>query len=126
MFETMAEDYPDWVGAQINELYELHRRCVDTPDARRGLFEKIHAIAHDLKGQGGTFGYPLVTAFSTSLNQFSGLRTQIQDNHVEIIKAHIDAMRAVIRDRVRGEGGEVGMALAQGLDQIIARYKHKR
>ncbi len=122
LFEDMAEDYPDWVSRQLEQLLELHRRCVDTPDARRSLFEQINAIAHDMKGQGGTFGYGLVTTIATSLNRFSSLRTAIQDRHVEIIKAHIDAMRAVIRDRLKADGGETGMALVKGLETVISRF----
>lgn len=123
IFEEMSEDYPDWVNGQIGSLYELHRRCVDSPEQRRSLFEQITALAHDLKGQGGTFGYPLVTAFATSLNRFSVIRQDITDNHVEIIKSHIDAMRAVIRDRIKGDGGEIGAALQHGLEQVIAKYR---
>src|SRR5690606_9195117 len=123
IFEQMSEDYPDWVNDQIATLYELHRRCVDSPEHRRGLFEQISMLAHDLKGQGGTFGYPLVTAFATSLNRFSAIKNDISDNHVEIIKAHIDAMRAVIRDRIKGDGGEIGSALQCGLEQVIEKYR---
>lgn len=125
IFEKMAEDYPDWVNGQISELYELHRRCVDSPEQRRSLFEQITALAHDLKGQGGTFGYPLISAFATSLNRFSAIRYDITDNHVEIIKAHIDAMRAVIRDRIKGDGGRIGNALQRGLEQVIEKYAGK-
>lgn len=123
VFEEMSEDYPDWVNHQIETLYEYHRRCVDSPEQRRSLFEQITALAHDLKGQGGTFGYPLVTAFATSLNRFSAIKQDIADNHVEIIKAHIDAMRAVIRDRIKGDGGEIGSALQRGLEQVIEKYR---
>lgn len=122
-FEQMAEDYPDWVQAILVKLYELHARCVDTPDARSGQFEQIQRIAHDLKGQGGTFGYPLITTFASSLNRFTAKRARIADHDVEIIKAHIDAMRAVIRERVKGDGGEIGLALARGLEAVISRYK---
>lgn len=123
IFDEMSEDYPDWVSDQIDRLYELHRRCVDSPEQRRVLFEQITAQAHDLKGQGGTFGYPLVTAFATSLNRFSAIRNDITDAHVEIVKAHIDAMRAVIRDRIKGDGGEIGAALQRGLAQVIEKYR---
>jgi chemotaxis protein histidine kinase CheA len=122
LFAEMSEDYPDWVNAIIQQLYELHRRCVDTPTERRALFEKITSIAHDLKGQGGTFGYPLITAFANSLNRFSSRRTDIRDAHVDVIKTHIDAMRAVIRERVKGDGGEIGKALTLGLESAIGKY----
>lgn len=48
----MAEDYPDWVMTVIDELFEVHRRCVDDEVSRKGYFERINSIAHDMKGQG--------------------------------------------------------------------------
>lgn len=124
LFQELAEDYPDWANKQISELYELHRRCVDTPEQRRRLFESITEIAHDLRGQGGTFGYPLISNFATSLNSFSATRHDFRDSHVEIIKAHIDAMRAVIRDRIQADGGALGVALLSGLEQVISNAKN--
>lgn len=123
--EEMAEDYPDWVMRLIKELTEQHRRCVDTPERRRAFFEQIHAIAHDMKGQGGTFGYPLVSAFAESLYDFTHGRASLTDNHVEIIKAHVDGIRVVITQRISGDGGEAGQALLAGLQEAIRKYKSK-
>lgn len=119
----MAEDYPDWVSGLLSKLSEQHGRCVDTPEKRRDFFEEINRIAHDMKGQGGTFGYPLITDFSESLNNFTGSRNEITDDMVELVKAHIDAMRAVIRGRVKGDGGEVGAELKKTLDSAITAFK---
>ena len=119
----MAEDYPDWVSGLIDQLSDQHRRCVDTPEERKIYFEEINRIAHDMKGQGGTFGYPLITSFSDSLYGFSYSKGVLTDNHVELIKAHIDSMRAVISNRVKGDGGEIGKQLTEGLNQAIEKHK---
>lgn len=120
--EKMAEDYPDWVSGLIVKLQEQHGRCVDTPETRRDCFEEISHIAHDMKGQGGTFGYPLITTVADSLYGFTYSRDDISDNQVELVKAHLDAMRAVIRGRVSGSGGEIGEKLIEGLNEAIAKY----
>ncbi|WP_417461882.1 hypothetical protein [Kordiimonas sp.] len=118
----MAEDYPDWVSGLVVKLQEQHGRCVDTPESRRDCFEEIHRIAHDMKGQGGTFGYPLITTFADSLYGFTYKRDEISDGQVELIKAHLDAMRAVIRGRVSGTGGEIGEKLTDSLNNAIQKY----
>lgn len=119
----MAEDYPDWVSGLIVKLQEQHGRCVDTPEKRHEFFEEINRIAHDMKGQGGTFGYPLITSFSDSLYGFTIKRPgDISDNQIELVKSHVDAMRAVIRGRVAGDGGEMGEKLTQSLNEAIAKY----
>ena len=118
----MSEDYPDWVKGLIGKLQEQHGRCVDTPEKRRDCFEQIALIAHDMKGQGGTFGYPLITAFADSLYGFTHSRGDVTDNQVELVKSHLDAMRAVIRGRVSGDGGEIGSQLTQTLNEAIEKY----
>lgn len=124
-FEEMAEEYPDWVMGLIDQLFEFHRRCVDDDINRKRYFEGINAIAHDMRGQGGTFGYELITDFAEGLYNFTQQGSGLSDNHVEIIKAHLDAMRVVIRDRVNGDGGDIGHALKEGLDQSVQKYRNR-
>jgi len=121
-FAKMAEDYPDWVESYIRRLYEMHGRCVDTPELRHQNFKKLNENAHDLKGQGGTFGYMLISQFGDSLYECTRPRDEYTDNHVEIVKAHIDAMKAVIAGRVKGDGGQVGKELMTQLQKAIERY----
>lgn len=119
----MSEDYPDWVSALIVKLQEQHGRCVDSPEKRRDCFEEINHIAHDMKGQGGTFGYPLITSFADSLYGCTVKSSDgIEDNQVELVKSHLDAMRAVIRGRVSGDGGEIGQKLTESLSEAIEKY----
>ncbi|WP_374764553.1 Hpt domain-containing protein [Yunchengibacter salinarum] len=121
--DKLAEDYPDWVNNLITKLHEKHSRCVDTPENRKEFFEEIAHIAHDMKGQGGTFGYPLITAFAESLYGFTNGRREPDDDEVELVKSHVDAMRAVIKNRVSGDGGDVGKQLTAGLNRAIEKYK---
>lgn len=118
----MAEDYPDWVSAVIDKLAEQHQICLRDAGNRKPAFQQIRAIAHDMKGQGGTFGYPLITTFADSLAGFAAIAGAHGDNQVELIKAHIDAMRAVISGRVKGDGGAIGKELSAGLNQAIEKF----
>lgn len=125
IFNEMAEDYPDWVSSILDDLFEAHRRCVDDDLNRKAYFERINSIAHDMKGQGGTFGYELITDFSEGLYNFTAKGSGLSDNHVEIIKAHIDAMRVVIRDRIHGDGGSIGKELKEGLAASVEKYNRQ-
>ncbi len=122
----MAEDYPDWVMKEIEALSELHRRCVDTPEERKEFFSEIAEKAHDMKGQGGTFGYPLITSFAESLYTFSDAKGELSDSSVELIKNHVDAMRAVIKGRISGDGGEIGKEMQSSLDEAIKKKLVKK
>ena len=123
-FNKMAEDYPDWVQSLIDELSENYRRCVDTPETRHENVATIHDIAHDMKGQGGTFGYDLISIVGESLFDFTESHKdgKIEDNHVELVRAHIDAMKAVFAGRITGDGGAVGTELLNSLEKAKEKY----
>ena len=92
-------------------------------DARKELLDKINLIAHELRGQGGTFDYPLVTAFAGSLFKFTrGEAADMDDNRMAIIKAHADGIRTVLGKGIRGDGGKIGQQLMQVLQQAIKKY----
>ncbi len=121
-FNKMAEDYPDWVQSLIDELFDNYRRCIDTPEIRHEKIAAINEIAHDMKGQGGTFGYPLITSFGDSLYKCTHKSEEFSDNLIELIKAHIDGMKAVISGRVSGDGGEIGQELLASLNNAVEKY----
>jgi hypothetical protein len=81
----------------------------------------INRISLDLRGQGTTFGYPLITEFAKSLYESTLNIDDVEDSMLNFIKDHINAISAVIRDQVKGMGGEVGEALVVGLEE--ARLK---
>ena len=120
------EDYPDWVRQSLSELADEMKAAWAKPVTERTAhIRKIGLMAHELKGQGGTFGYPLISMFGKSLYDFTQTDVRITDNHMEIVKAHVDVMRAVISDRVAGSGGGLGKDLMTGLEQAIEKYSDK-
>ena len=126
-FAKMSEDYTDWVSGYIESLHQAHRRAAEVaPDLRAKPFREINAIAHEMKGQGGTFGYPLITTFGKSLYDFTEGSAKRDDNHLVIVKVHIDAMKAVIGGRIEGDGGAVGAELQKALRTAIAKHLPKR
>ncbi len=121
-FQEVISDYPDWVQETLNTLTALVEVCVNFPDKRLTSHKKIQEIAHEMKGQGGTFGYPLVSTFGDSLYDFTGVNAGVSDDHVQIIKAHTDAMKATINGRIHGDGGQVGTELKAMLAAAIKRF----
>jgi hypothetical protein len=87
---------------------------------------KLNTLAHEFRGQGGVFGYPLVTMFGKSLYEATlNENLAVTPNHIEFFKAHVDSINAVMTEKVKGDGGEIGRALMQGLSTAQEKFDHK-
>lgn len=118
-----ALDFSTWANEYLANLGKLCDQASAEPTKRRALFNEINELAHELRGQGGTFGYPLISVFGKMLYESTLEGCPETDNQVEVVKAHVDAMRAVIRDKVSGDGGKIGKELLEGLKAAVQRYK---
>lgn len=121
--ERHAADFHDWAVEYLKRLGQAVEGARVAPALRHRDFEAINITAHELRGEGGTFGYPLITLFAKSLYEATGPGCRQDDAALEVVKAHIDAMRAVIRDRISGDGGETGRDLYRVLQEAIARWR---
>jgi len=120
--ERSVADFADWARDYLKQLSKLCENALSNAEGRVKVFEDINLLAHELRGQGGTFGYPLISQFGKSLYSSTREGCGKEDNDVEVVKAHIDSMRAVLREQVTGDGGEIGQALLSGLEAAIKRH----
>ncbi len=119
--ERASLDFTDWAKTYLDQLSALCDDASRKAEGRKDDFEQINLLAHELRGQGGTFGYPLITTFAKMLYDATYAGCAENDNAVEIVKAHIDAMRAVLREKVSGDGGEIGRTLLASLREAIEK-----
>lgn len=120
--EELSGDYAYWAQQDIDGLREAVALARSDPANAKAAIADIYRHALDLKGQGGGFGYGLITAVGDLLNKFMEGRTTISAVDFEIIEAHIDALQVVLRDGMKGDGGAVGAELLEGLRRLGATY----
>jgi DNA-binding response OmpR family regulator len=116
-----ALDFAKWALDYLDKLSRLCQDALDDAARRSKHFGEINLLAHELRGQGGTFGYPLISVFGKMLYDVTFGKCRDDEQAVEVVKAHIDAMRAVLREKIAGDGGEVGRQLIKSLEAAVAR-----
>jgi hypothetical protein len=109
----LSEDYPGRVQGVVEELSDNYRRCYYTPELRNKKITAIYDITLDMKGQGGTFSYPLITDFGASFFEYTRKLEECSDKLVALIKAHVDGMKAVISGRVSRDRGKMNKGLLE-------------
>ena len=83
--------------------------------------DAVWRAAHDLKGMGGTYGYPLVTQLAASLCRLTETEAGKSAARVNpaLVDAHVDGLRAALRDRIASDAHPLGRALVQTLEAKV-------
>lgn len=126
--EAVVEKATDQFTVEVaDKLRGLRVALNDVANSQIGADQAMQAIRSmslEIKGMGGMFNYPLLTAFAKSLNDFTrdmGVPTPIQ---LDIIAAQIDALYVVMGNRIQGSGSKVEMQLLAALEEAARKYKH--
>lgn len=121
--QDMAGDYATWIADEIIKMDKAIHELRAEGANKRDLLSLINRLAHEMRGQGGLFGYPLITEVAKSLFLYTqNSNIAVTPNEFELIKAHGDAIRVVVAERIEGDGGEVGRALLAGLQAAIKKF----
>ena len=112
--------YLDWVAEDLRRLEILFAEVLAAePEARGPLMPQIFTIAHDVKGQGGSFGYDLMTAIGNQLCRFVEAREDWSDASLALVRKLLDAMRLILAEGLEGDGGAMGAALLADLHRDV-------
>ncbi len=125
--QKLVGDYADWAKRYINSMTGSFKALEVGGWPEEGNAKhvaNINRIAHELRGQSGTFDYQLITAFGKSLYKTTlDSDMDITEDRLKLVEAHIDAIRTVFRNRIQGDGGQVGKALLHEIEQAVMKYK---
>jgi hypothetical protein len=121
-FSRWAASRSDQLMAEIEGLCRACERAL--PDLPTEAVADCRAQLHDISGQAGTLGFPLITTVCRSLGRF--LRLDLATPVVgELIAIHLAALRSIAAQRIAGDGGATGRALEAELQQAIEKVRLK-
>ena len=119
--KAMSSQFGQWLQDEIVKLDKAQadiRSQGYTPETAEALYFR----AHDLKGLGATYQYPLVTRLAGSLCKMMDDPAKRMAAPRVLIDAHIDAIKAVVRDQIQTDDHPTGRALAESLEAGVADH----
>ncbi len=114
-FETI---FGDSVAALVAAMADVRQGGM----TRERALIAVRRLLHDLRGQAGTFGYPLVSHIGDSACKFIDLSEDFGPTETDVLAMHIDALKAVRQTKIKGDGGVIGRELMDGLRKVILKY----
>lgn len=118
--KEMSSQFGDWLNDEISKL-EAARAEIHASGVSETTMNALYMRSHDLKGLGSTYQYPLVTRMAGSLCKLTDDSVRMRAP-LYLIDAHIDAIKAVVRDKIQTDQHPVGMALANELESNTAKH----
>jgi chemotaxis protein histidine kinase CheA len=116
--KSLASNFTQWLADEINKL-DAARQQVRTDGATAETMENLYLRAHDLKGLGTTYGYQLITRIAGSLCRLIDDKEKRATTSLELVDAHIDAIKAAIRDDIKSDEHPVGRVLVEELERRV-------
>ncbi|WP_339831279.1 Hpt domain-containing protein [uncultured Parvibaculum sp.] len=118
--EALRDTYRVQLAEDIAALEEVWARVEGGAPADEALAE-MHSIAHNIKGQGGSFGYDLVTVIGASFCDYLRSGTRVSPEERNIVNMHIRMLKTVSDNNIAGDGGETGQRIAEKLRALTGR-----
>jgi hypothetical protein len=118
---NMTGSYLGWAEDDLFKIYKVQVEFKDHLDQSAMYLDKIFKIAHDMKGQGGSFGYDLMTVLGNDLCRFVEGKKTARKVDLEVINLYVAAMQVILSKRMRGSGGAEGQKVLVGLAAVVKR-----
>ncbi len=119
---SLSDSYLVSVAEDFRKLDEAVMKLEAATGDRKEELMEVFQGALNLKGQGGTFGYDLMTEIGKGLCRFIEKLDNAGQNEVEAIKLHINSMKWVIGADMKGDGGDDGAKMLAGLQQVCDKF----
>jgi hypothetical protein len=122
---NLGEEFLSWIEQDVKAAQQKFDSTVDLPEGERDhSMHELFNLLHDMKGQGGSFCYPLVTTIANGVCRFVESRSKYGPHEMDAIQLHIDALRMVVAHHLSGDGGYVGEKVLKGLEKVLAKFDH--
>lgn len=114
--------YAQWADddlARLRAAYDsLRNTNLDDGDGVR----KMLRICWDMKGLGGSFGFPLVTQITHYLSNYLEYCLGNESKaSPAVVTPHMDALLVVLSQKISGDGGAIGRELVRGLETVVLK-----
>ena len=117
----LSTHFESWLMDEIKKLEDV-QLVIKEEGLNAKNADQLFYRAHDLKGLGTTYGFPLITRISGSLCKMLDEEDKRAVAPWKLVEAHMDAIRAVVRGQIKTEEHPVGKVLSETLEARVKEH----
>ena len=119
--KDMRADFGAWLEEEVEKL-EAAAKVVQKAGLKGDEGEELFVRAHDLRGLGTTYEFPIVTRLAASLTKMIDMPEKRQKASTALALAHVGAIRAALSQNIRDDKDPVAAELARELETQSAAF----
>lgn len=126
--ENLQSDFTVLAGedfARLESIYEM-AKGQESEEGRAAIVQTMAPICHEMRGQGGVFGYMLISVVADSLFQISSSILAVPEDALKLLRTHLDLLKAILREDIQGDGGALGPELMSSLQYANISFVEKK
>lgn len=116
---AMSVNFEAWLQAEITRLGDA-MATVHAAGRSEASMEALYHRAHDLKGLGATYGYPIISQIAGTLCRLIDTAEKRQTSPLPLVEVHVEAIKAAARNKITTDEDAIGKALVQELEAKVA------
>ena len=113
-YKSIAQESVDKINVSLKEL-------TDDP-ASAAAEKRIYELAHNLKGEGASFGYPAVSRVADLLCRVTEKPGKKSQRRLKVIRVQIESLKAMVRENVKGSPSGIALEIIQELAILVDKY----
>ena len=117
--KSLSGNFTQWLNDEVVKLDAARQRVRDE-GVNVETMETLYLRAHDLKGLGTTYEFPLITRIGASLCRQIDDKDKRLTVSMALVDAHIDGIKAAVRDDIKTDEHPVGRVLIEELERKVA------
>ena len=96
----LSSSFNNWMLEECHKLAD-RRTVIHRDGPNRETLEALFHVAHDIKGQAATLGFPLASGPATSLCKLLYEIPRPERAPIALIDQHVDAICAIVRENIQ-------------------------
>jgi hypothetical protein len=120
--KSLSSNFGEWLQDELTKL-DSSRARIKSDGWTIETAENLYLRAHDLKGLGTTYEFPIITRMAGSLCKLIDDPATRMNAPLILIDAHIDAIKAAVRDNIRDDANPIGKILAEELESQVRAFQ---
>lgn len=117
----LSSEFGSWMESECERL-DKARQGVNHGGFNKANKEALFHVAHDIKGEAATFGFPAMAAAANSLCRLLEYTPDATRIPTKLVDQHVDAVRAIYREYSRSDAVDLAALLTRRLREVTDEF----